>query len=95
MLLRHPGETAAKKVENAIIARIKKGQVTRDLGGNLDTEDFTRAVTKKNGVIASGNRKRKQSFAYGEILHYLTICVILAGIMCEEVVKCCRVKRLF
>jgi isocitrate dehydrogenase (NAD+) len=40
-------ERAARKIENAYRQALADGQKTRDLGGSLDTEGFTRAVIER------------------------------------------------
>jgi isocitrate dehydrogenase (NAD+) len=45
LMLRHVGlESHAECIGNAVTKVLKSGRVTRDLGGSLDTTEFTEAV---------------------------------------------------
>jgi len=54
MLLEHVGaEEAARAIERAVVATIRAGEVTRDLGGSLSTEEVGRAVAARVRARAS------------------------------------------
>ena len=54
MLLRHTGETeAADRIEKAVLELIKEGrETTRDLGGELGTDEFADAIIRKMSCMA-------------------------------------------
>ena len=48
MMTRHLGfEDVAKRIEGAMVAAVKAGECTRDLGGSLSTSEAGDAVVKR------------------------------------------------
>jgi 3-isopropylmalate dehydrogenase len=48
MMTSHPGfEEIAKRIDAAVIAAVKAGECTRDIGGSLSTSEAGDAVVKR------------------------------------------------